>query len=260
GTPTTAQPAPTPWWVPGAGAVALVAGAGLAALAVPQQNPVAVVGGVALAETGLILLLAAALGALERVRATGAVTAYVLRDAARHPVRVLPAVAASVALVAAVTAAVSFQTTHHDAHQRMNESALPSDTGTNMVVVGAGVLAVLVVTWVMTALAAQEAQAELETLEVLGAAPGTRRRIVAAQAGLVAVAGTLCGIPAGLALGVLAVQFQASQVISGGRPAPPFVVPWEVVLVLAVAVPVVVSGLAALTVRTEVRLTRHADR
>ncbi|KRD43931.1 hypothetical protein ASE38_07010 [Cellulomonas sp. Root930] len=261
GSPTPAQTVLTPWWVPASGAVSLVAGTGLAALAVPQQSPVAVVGGVVLADTGLIILVAAVLGGLERVRATGAVAAYVLRDAARHRERVLPAVAASLVVVAAVTAAISFQATHHDAQQRMYAgSSFPSDARTQVVLVGAGVVAVLLVTWVTAALAAQEAQAELETLEVLGAAPGTRRRIVAAQAGLVAVAGTLCGVPAGLALGVLAVQFQASQVISGGRPAPPFVVPWTVVLVLALAVPLVVSGLAALAVRTEVRLTRHVDR
>jgi putative ABC transport system permease protein len=255
-------PAPAPaGWVGASGVVVIVSGAGLAVLAVPQQAPAAVVGGVVLVEVGLVLLAAAGLGVLDRVRTTAAVTAYVLRDAARHRVRVLPAMTASLAVVASVTASLSYQATLHDAERATySGSSLPSDARTQIVLVGAGVVAVLLVTWVTAALAAQEAQAELETLEILGAAPGTRRRIVAAQAGLVAVGGTVCGIPAGLALGALAVQYQASQVISGGRPAPELAVPWGVVALLAVAVPLVVAGLAGLTARTEVRLTRHVDR
>ena len=341
-----------PWILPAA-LLAVAAGAFLAVQGAASR-PVQVIVGVVVAEVGLIALVGVLLGLLERLSARRAVTTFVLRDAARHRVRVLPAVAASLAMVALASAAMVYQQSQHaqevgryvasapigsalvltdDGHvgrargargpggagghprtrrrcvprsgrtgrpwswstvrsragpccpawdlssvtprsprrwvcprrpaptwprdasswltparstdgmvrlgllgsasERMNESALPSDTATYVVLVGGGVLAVLLVTWVVTALAAQEARAELETLEVLGAPPGTRRRIVAAQAGLVAVAGTWCGVPAGLALGVLAVQFQASQVIAGGRPAPPLVVPWALVPVLA---------------------------
>ena len=56
------------------------------------------------------------------------------------------------------------------------------------------------------------------SLEVLGAPSRTRRLVAAAQAGLVAVAAGSSAPRQALALAVLVVQFQALQVINGGRP------------------------------------------
>lgn len=422
-----------PWILPAA--LAAVAAGVLLAVHGTASRPVAVIGGVLAAEAGLIAALGVALGALERVPARGAVTTYVLRDAARHRLRVLPAVAAGVAMVALASAAMVYQHTQHaaeaarssfpsaargsvwvltdDSPERLADragtsaltpvraavgpdgpavvvvdghllggSALTSegplvgdrdlaaalglspqagddldagrvlvaeggqvsadgtvvldvlggrtgvvvpaavaegvgdyagvilsqdaadelgltvrgvgviasddgpldpwqvaalaegasvvelgtdppdlhDPATQYGLVAAGILAVLLVTWVTTALAAQEARADLETLEAVGAPPRTRRRITAGQAGLVATLGAWCGVPAGIALGALLVDVQASQAIMGGRPGPDLSVPWWPVVALLVVLPVVVALLSALTTPTGVRLTQHADR
>lgn len=430
------SPRSASWILP----VALVAVAVGAVLAVQgtASRPVQVIAGVVVAEAGLIGAVAVLLRALERVPALGAVTTYVLRDAARHRVRVLPAVAAGVAVVALASAAMVYQQTQHAAEEGLYVAAAPigsaivlsdddpdrlvdraalagistvtpvraavgpgdrpivvadgrllrgsaltsrgtlvgdralvaalalpvqagddlaagrvlvadadrisgdgtveltvlgrqvdvtvpaataeglgeyadlilsqeaaddlgltvggvgaivtageplagwqlgvlrnggadvvelengppdlSDPVTQYGLVAAGILAVLLVTWLTTALAAQEARADLETLEAVGAPPGTRRRIAAGQAGLVATAGAWCGVPAGIALGALLVDVQASQALRGGRPAPDLSVPWWPVAALLVLLPVTVALLSALTTPTGIRLTRHVDR
>ncbi|KQR08518.1 FtsX-like permease family protein [Cellulomonas sp. Leaf334] len=130
------------------------------------------------------------------------------------------------------------------------------DTATLYGLVAGGIVAVLLVTWVVTALAAQEARADLETLEAVGAPPGTRRRVAAGQAGLVATAGAWCGVPAGIALAALLLEVRAGW----GRSAPDVVIPGVPMTVLLVVLPIVVALVSALTASTRAELSRHPDR
>ena len=129
------------------------------------------------------------------------------------------------------------------------------DTATLYGLAAGGILAVLLVTWVVTALAAQEARADLETLEAVGAPPGTRRRIAAGQSGLVATAGAWCGVPAGIALGALLLDVRAGE----GRTPAELVIPWAPVVMLLVALSIVVSMIGAVTTSTRTELSRHHD-
>lgn len=130
------------------------------------------------------------------------------------------------------------------------------DTATLYGLAAGGILAVLLVTWAVTALAAQEARADLQTLDAVGAPPGTRRRIAAGQAALVATAGAWCGVPAGIALAVLLLDVRAGW----GRTAPELVIPWVPMTVLLVVLPIVVALVSALTAPSGTELPRHPDR
>lgn len=125
--------------------------------------------------------------------------------------------------------------------------------------VGGGVLVVLLVTWVMSALAAQEARADLSTLESVGATPRTRRRIAAAQSGLVAVTATVCGVPAGLALGTVFLIAQHSQPFINQEALTGIVVPLGPLIALVVGLPVLVALLGGLTTSTRTELARRAE-
>lgn len=76
-----------------------------------------------------------------------------------------------------------------------------------LIVGGAGLLA-LAAAWIATALAATESRPDLATLAAVGAAPGTRKRVVAAQAGTVAVVGAVIGTVSGIALGAAFVLYE----------------------------------------------------
>ncbi|WP_426593421.1 FtsX-like permease family protein [Cellulomonas sp. McL0617] len=244
-----------------AAGTSVLLGAGLSAWGAVQTLAVAVVVGVTVVEVGLVLLLAAMLRVLGRLPSRRAVAAFVLRDATRHPVRVLPAVAASLTLVAGVVGAICYQaTTHRDIARTTNPVFVASDAPTQAVLVVAGTVAVLVVTWITTALAAEESQSDLEIFEAVGASAWVRRRMAAGQAAVVSVPAACFGVPAGLALGLLLVRVQADQVTNGGRPIPSYVIPWTAVLLLMVGLPAIVSTVAGLTARTGVRTGRPISR
>jgi len=135
------------------------------------------------------------------------------------------------------------------------------DRGTRYALVIGGALAVLLVTWVMTALAAEESRGDLATLQAVGASPGARRRIAAGQAGLVAALGSWCGVPAGVALGALFVSARSADLSGDPYRLAPLTGPLAgPLLALLVGLPLLVALLAALTTRTSVPLARRTDR
>lgn len=136
--------------------------------------------------------------------------------------------------------------------QSLLETGPPAfgDDQTGYLLVGFGALAVLVVTAVMSALAAQETRTDRATLDAVGAAPRTLRRIAGAQAGLIATAAAWTGVPAGFALATLLLVAQHSQTsLAAGTPLAT-TAPTGPVLALLVGLPVAVAFLGALTAPT----------
>ncbi len=120
--------------------------------------------------------------------------------------------------------------------------------------VGGGILLAVAATGIAVALAGAESAPDLATLAAVGASPRTRRRVAAAQAGVVAVIGSWLGVAAGVALGAVLVvasrqrEFQVTTRLD---------VPWTLAAALALAAPAVaMAGAYALT-RSRLPLTRR---
>jgi putative ABC transport system permease protein len=113
----------------------------------------------------------------------------------------------------------------------------------------AAALVTLGATGITTGLSAAESRPDLATLMAVGSAPRTRRAFVANQAGVVALLGTITGVVSGLvpAYGIIK-----------ARPGFPFVLPWETIGVVVVAVPILAMLATALLVSPRVRLDRRA--
>ncbi|WP_162458225.1 FtsX-like permease family protein [Pseudactinotalea terrae] len=114
-------------------------------------------------------------------------------------------------------------------------------------------LVALVATGLATGLAGSHIAPDLATLLAIGAAPRTRRRIVAAQAVVIAGTGGLLGGIAGLCLGGVVVLWERAQ---GAWPDFPFVVPWQMAA-LVVAIPLVAGGAGYLFTRSRLPLVRR---
>lgn len=111
------------------------------------------------------------------------------------------------------------------------------------VVVGLGA------TGISVALAGAESRPDLATLAAVGAAPGVRRRVAAAQAGVLVVIGVGVGTVTGLVLGrVLVVSERARFEIYD--PTWLVVVPWPVIATVALGVPLLAMGGAWLLTRS----------
>ena len=100
-------------------------------------------------------------------------------------------------------------------------------------IVGATVVVALLATMLSIGLAIAESRADLATVSAVGAGPNIRRRIVAAQAGVIAVLGTGCGLLAGFMLGYVLANWQS---IAYG-PNWTLAVPWVPIVSMAVGIP-----------------------
>ncbi|MFD7311777.1 FtsX-like permease family protein [Promicromonospora sp. NPDC059942] len=118
-------------------------------------------------------------------------------------------------------------------------------------------LVALVVTWLAAGLAAVESRPDLATLDAVGAAPLTRRMIVAAHAGAISVVGTVLALGAGGVLGAALVQLQRPWVPADIPGAWAVEVPWLWLLGLAVTLPVLAIASAWLAARPRRLLTRR---
>lgn len=119
----------------------------------------------------------------------------------------------------------------------MVEGRLPGmESGQNVaaLIVPVTIVIALLATILSIALAMAESRPDLATLAALGAAPRGRRRIVSAQAGTIAVLGTVCGTAGGALLGYILVNWQAST----SQEAWQVVVPWLAVAALLVGIPI----------------------
>lgn len=120
-------------------------------------------------------------------------------------------------------------------------------------------LLILVATLTSTALSMGEARRDLATLAAVGAPDGIRRRISGVQAGMLAVVGTVLGLIVGAVPGaalswVTTARFDSDgSLLTGGY----VLVPWLLIGLALVAVPLLAGLLAALFVRVRPDLTQR---
>jgi putative ABC transport system permease protein len=107
------------------------------------------------------------------------------------------------------------------------------------------------------ALALSEARQDLTTLGQLGATPAMTRRLIAAQAWLLATLGALLAVA--IALGPAAVQALASWQVRPRLGIPvgpmPLAVPWTLLAVVTLAIPALAAAAASLLGRSPAPLT-----
>ncbi|MEU8274171.1 FtsX-like permease family protein [Microbispora bryophytorum] len=144
----------------------------------------------------------------------------------------------------------------------------PPDDTLLLVVLGiAAAVLVLGMTFVATMLAAAEARPDLETMSAVGAAPRVKRAIVAGQALVIALLGSVAGVLAGFAPGIAAARypdphpavFLRADGVTTIVPAdtPVIAIPWALVGLLVVALPLLAAlGSAAFT-RSRLPLPRR---
>lgn len=126
-----------------------------------------------------------------------------------------------------------------------------------LVIVAAAAVVALGATWIAVGLAAAESRADLATLAAVGAAPRTRRRVAGAQAGAVAVTGVVLGVLAGLLLGAVVVLVQRAEYSLAADPLWQVVVPWDVVALVLVGLPLLAVGGSALVTRSRLPMVRR---
>jgi putative ABC transport system permease protein len=130
----------------------------------------------------------------------------------------------------------------------------PDDTAIQLAVIGAATLLLALLAGLMvTALALADGRSDITTLAAVGAEPRVRRRIAASSAGFVAALGCATGVVSGLILAWLLNplfnRFGSQTTVIHG---------WLVAFVL-VGVPLVTAGVAWLTTRSKITLTRRRD-
>lgn len=133
---------------------------------------------------------------------------------------------------------------------------------------GAGLLALAVAAGVVTlgaaavatGLALADARPDLTTLAAVGASPGVRRRLAGSQAAVIAVLGTVLGVPAGL-VPAAAVVWALGHAAGSGAVVDPLwrlAFPWQTVGVAALLVPVIAVLGTALLVRARLPVEQRA--
>jgi putative ABC transport system permease protein len=126
-----------------------------------------------------------------------------------------------------------------------------------------GGLVVLVATVTATGLAMSEARPDLATLAAVGAPPRTRRLVASAQAMVIGLLGTLLGVGLGFVPG-LAVTWPLT-VVDYGTPqpgvthpnGPVIAIPWTLLVVVVIAVPVVSGLVTGLFTRSRLPMVRR---
>ncbi|MFI6450133.1 FtsX-like permease family protein [Streptosporangium amethystogenes] len=133
---------------------------------------------------------------------------------------------------------------------------------------GAASVLVLGGTFAATGLAAADMRPDLTTMAAVGAPPGTRRLVVAGQAGFIAVLGVVTGAVAGGMTGVAAAwpmttKTYADFLTSAGaipplpRGTPTVEIPWPLLAAVVIGLPVLAALLAGAFTRARVTLTRR---
>jgi putative ABC transport system permease protein len=126
-----------------------------------------------------------------------------------------------------------------------------------------GSLVVLVATVTATALAMSEARPDLATLAAVGAPPRTRRWVAAAQAVVIGLVGTVLGVVLGFVPGLAvtwpltATSYTSVAPSPAGGSGPVIAIPWTLLLVVVVAVPLLAGLVTALFTRSRLPMVRR---
>ena len=136
----------------------------------------------------------------------------------------------------------------------VSQSTTYADPSVLILAVGAGVTALLALLagLMVTALALSDGRADLVTLAAVGAPPSSRRRIAASSAAFVSALGCAAGVAAGLLAARILVPL-----LNGSSTSTPFVLPWLMIGLLVVGVPLLTAAVAFTTTRSRVVLTRR---
>ncbi len=139
------------------------------------------------------------------------------------------------------------------------ERGYASDYGITVLALAVGsALLVLGASGIATGLAAADGRADLATLASVGATPGMRRRLAGAQSLVIAALGTALGVVAGLVPAVGFIRALNSPPDGVPRAVPfPLVVPWELLLVTGLVVPLLAALAAVLLTRSRLPLVRR---
>lgn len=125
-----------------------------------------------------------------------------------------------------------------------------------LIMLGGALLLGLASTGIAVALAAAESRPDLATLGAVGAEPSVRRRVAAAQAGVIAVLGSWLGVVTGIALGhvvVVAHRFTNDDY----NPYWTTQLPWSTLAAVALGLPVIAMAGAALLTRSRLPMVRR---
>jgi putative ABC transport system permease protein len=135
------------------------------------------------------------------------------------------------------------------------DSSIDPRTVTLAALAGGTLLLALLAGLMVTALALADGRADIVTLAAVGAEPRVRRRIAASSAGFVAALGCAAGAVSGLVLAWL-----LNPLFSPGGPvASVMVVSWWLVAFVLLGIPALTAGVAWLTTRSTITLTRRRD-
>jgi putative ABC transport system permease protein len=107
-----------------------------------------------------------------------------------------------------------------------------------------------------TFLALSDARPDLATLSAVGAAPRTRRRVAAAYALVVGVVGAILGAAVGFIPGVAVSRPLTSCAGNGG---PYLEIPWLLIAVIVVVLPLLTAAIVGLTARSRLPLVARLD-
>jgi putative ABC transport system permease protein len=126
----------------------------------------------------------------------------------------------------------------------------PGITAGLLVLLAVSAIVTLGATGVTTGLSVAESRPDLTTLSAVGAAPLTRRLVVASQSATVALLGAVLGVLSGLIPAWAVVQ---------GRTGMTFAMPWETIGLSIAAIPLLAVLLTSAFVRTPSTLVRRAS-
>ncbi len=130
---------------------------------------------------------------------------------------------------------------------------------TLLILAGIAALITLGASAIATGLVAADGRADLSTLAAVGATPGLRRRLTLAQSGVIAGLGTMLGGLAGLGGATVLIIAMNRQAAAEGEtgPALPLVMPWQLLLLTMVVVPLIAMLGAGLLTRSRLAVERR---
>lgn len=138
------------------------------------------------------------------------------------------------------------------------ERGYVSDYGVGLVALAAAsAVLVLGASGIATGLAAADGRADLATLAAVGASPALRRRLAAFQSAVTAVLGTALGVVAGLVPAYGLIVALNSSLGAEDPAGYPLVVPWALLLVTAVVVPLLAALAAGALTRSRLPMVRR---
>lgn len=137
----------------------------------------------------------------------------------------------------------------------------PAEAVVTLLVLGVlGGVLMLGGTLTATFLALADARPDLATLSAVGAAPRTRRRVAAAYALVVGTVGALLGAAIGFIPGIAISRPLTSVSIIGAPEQGPFLdVPWLLIAVIVLALPLLTAAVVGLTARSRLPLVARLD-